>query len=118
MKLCISLAASFIVPSSNCLKAQEAVILFEKGYINWAWGFTHSGFYVDNHGRIFNYSHEKEDSVYAYGFDGLYDGGSIYCKAFMPDSSSIKFKEVLLYQAGGWTITNTSGSTIPGFFCR
>ena len=31
-------------------------ILFECYYINWAWGYSHSGFFVDNEGKIMTYS--------------------------------------------------------------
>jgi hypothetical protein len=50
------LSAFFI---SGCKKNNvindKQVILFQIDYLNYAWGYQHSGFIIDNHGDIFTY---------------------------------------------------------------
>ena len=48
--------------ASSCNKDEMLVppasqkILFECYYINWAWGYSHSGFFIDHEGKVMVYS--------------------------------------------------------------
>ena len=39
---------------------KEQKILFEIEHINYAWGYHHSGTYIDNEGNVFEYDHSYE----------------------------------------------------------
>jgi hypothetical protein len=43
----------------NYIISNKQVILFQFEYINYAWGFQHTGFFVDNEGNILTYNNPE-----------------------------------------------------------
>jgi len=50
---------SLLLLTNGCKKSymhnEKQHILFQYDYINYAWGYVHEGFYVDDEGKIFHY---------------------------------------------------------------
>lgn len=47
-------------------------ILFEVQYINFAWGYQHSGFYINKKGEVFNYKYDANSAVWKPNKDNYY----------------------------------------------
>jgi len=63
-----------VIPSSQ-------KILFEYYYVNYAWGYSHYGFFIDNEGRILDYSQQGGYNDNDWNFPD--DQGSISEQALM-----------------------------------
>ena len=64
-----------VFSSSTLFSAGKPPILFLKTAVNYAWGYSHSGFFIDSTGTVFTYSFEVDDSIPDYLFnDSLPDG--------------------------------------------
>ncbi len=44
----------------NYLSSQKPAIIFQYEYINYAWGYQHNGFIVDNEGNILTYNNPED----------------------------------------------------------
>jgi len=59
----ISLLTLMIISSAGCKKSyvisENQQILFQYEYVNYAWGYHHNGFIIDNQGRILTYSNPE-----------------------------------------------------------
>ena len=44
----------------NYFVSDKQVILFQYEYINYAWGYTHSGYFIDNEGNVLIYNNPEE----------------------------------------------------------
>lgn len=53
----------FAISLQGCKKSYVAsdkqLILFQYDYINFAWGYTHEGFYIDDKGNIYEYQNPE-----------------------------------------------------------
>ncbi|MBN1756814.1 MAG: hypothetical protein JW863_00765 [Chitinispirillaceae bacterium] len=49
--------------STALFSAGTSPVLFLKTYYNYAWGYTHCGFFIDSAGTVFTYTFSEEDSV-------------------------------------------------------
>jgi hypothetical protein len=60
----VILAAAFVTILSGCKKnyiiSENQAILFQLDYINYAWGYQHNGFFIDNQGYILTYSNPED----------------------------------------------------------
>ncbi|MDD5773146.1 MAG: hypothetical protein PHX78_06735 [bacterium] len=54
---------------SNDLKQK---FLFELEHINFAWGYNHYGFYIDNEGSIYSYQYSKNDKKFDFNENKFY----------------------------------------------
>jgi hypothetical protein len=62
MRKTLSIPAMFfclLILASGCKKSyilnDNQMVLFQYEYINYAWGYQHSGFYIDNDGNVLKY---------------------------------------------------------------
>jgi hypothetical protein len=51
--------------SSLTEKLKKQKFLFEKSYTNFAWGYQHAGIYVDNQGKVYQYSYGAADKPWS-----------------------------------------------------
>jgi hypothetical protein len=58
------LVVSFILLTNGCKKgyiqSEKKHILFQYEYINYAWGYVHEGFYVDDAGNVLHYNNPEK----------------------------------------------------------
>ena len=59
VNLLVALACSLFDQDSKPEIDQN--ILFESEYVNWAWGYQHSGGYIDKNGDVFSYNYAPSD---------------------------------------------------------
>lgn len=59
----IFLFSLLIITSAGCKKSyvisEKQQILFQYEYVNYAWGYQHKGFIIDNQGRILTYTNPE-----------------------------------------------------------
>jgi hypothetical protein len=64
---------SLILITSGCKKSynlnEKQHILFQYDYINYAWGYTHEGFYVDDEGKILHYKNPENWNFHAQDYN-------------------------------------------------
>ncbi len=54
------------IPANNNLEsAFSQKYLFEVEYVNFAWGYTHYGFFIDSSGNVFEYRYSSNDTPWA-----------------------------------------------------
>jgi hypothetical protein len=44
----------------NYVISEKQVILFQFEYVNYAWGYQHNGFFIDNNGNVLTYNNPEE----------------------------------------------------------
>ena len=58
-----TIVLSLLILTSGCKKSymqnEKQHILFQYDYINYAWGYVHEGFYVDDEGKVLYYSNPE-----------------------------------------------------------
>ncbi|MFO7445312.1 MAG: hypothetical protein R6W90_03055 [Ignavibacteriaceae bacterium] len=64
-------------------------ILFEVEYKNFAWGYMHSGFYVNKYGEIFSYKYDHNSDLWEPNPDGLYSEQDLLDK-YRPNKRLLK----------------------------
>jgi hypothetical protein len=62
LKISFLLLASFLLIScrKNVVINEKQAILFQVEYINYAWGYQHNGFIIDNEGKVLTYKNPQE----------------------------------------------------------
>lgn len=66
----ISITSCNIIDNDSVENNQN--ILFEVQYINFAWGYQHSGFYINKKGEVFNYKYDNNFVVWKPNKDNYY----------------------------------------------
>jgi hypothetical protein len=62
LKIFFILFTSFLFAAcrKNIVINKKQVILFQVDYINYAWGYQHNGFIIDNEGKVLTYKNPQE----------------------------------------------------------
>ena len=63
-KILISVVICFFIIGCNLFESEEDYqeFIFEIQYTNWAWGFDHSGTYIDYKGNIYSYEYDTTET--------------------------------------------------------
>lgn len=99
----------------------DLIVLFQYEYMNWAWGYSHSGWFIDNHGNVKGYNlpdHWKwTDSLGYITYDSLIynynQSDTLYCQI---DTTTLYEKSQLIDETinGNLSDLNCHGADIGG----
>jgi hypothetical protein len=95
----ILVAMVIAVLCTSCKKNEITIstsqkILFECFYINFAWGYNHQGFFIDNEGRIMDYSQYGNYNDTIWNFPD--NQGNISEQALMENLQKTTIRDILI----------------------
>ncbi len=121
----VLISTAVIGPAAGEGEVIEQKVLYNISYVNFAWGYSHNGIYIDNEGNVFEYKFTDGDAGWINTRDETYTEEEILANFTRPsirsridkiDRATLLEKYKLIKPASEGEIVRTSGGADMGSF--